>query len=115
MYTIKHAAEVTGLSVATLRAWERRYGVVTPHRTEAGYRLYDDEAVHALSVMASLVVEGWSPRQAADGDDAGRRWRRSGRDEARCCARVRATDSGSSRLGTEELVDAAAAARRGRA
>ncbi len=78
MYTIKHASEVTGVSVATLRAWERRYGIVTPHRTEAGYRLYDGEAVHALSVMNALVVEGWAPRQAAaetlrrieSGDDA---------------------------------------------
>ena len=78
MYTIKHASELTGVSVATLRAWERRYGIVTPHRTEAGYRLYDDEAVRALSVMNALVVEGWAPRQAAaetlrrieSGDDA---------------------------------------------
>ena len=78
MYTIKHAAELTGVSVATLRAWERRYGIVTPHRTEAGYRLYDAEAVRALSVMNALVVEGWAPRQAAaetlrrieSGDDA---------------------------------------------
>ncbi len=29
MYTIKRAAEVTGISVATLRAWESRYGVVS--------------------------------------------------------------------------------------
>jgi MerR family transcriptional regulator, light-induced transcriptional regulator len=65
VYTIKHASEVTGVSVATLRAWERRYGIVTPHRTEAGYRLYDADAVHALSVMTALVVEGWAPRQAA--------------------------------------------------
>ena len=66
------------MSVATLRAWERRYGIVTPHRTEAGYRLYDGAAVHALSVMNALVVEGWAPREAAaetlrridSGDDA---------------------------------------------
>ncbi len=78
MYTIKHASEVTGVSVATLRAWERRYGIVTPRRTEAGYRLYDAEAVHALRVMTRLVMEGWAPRQAAaetlrrieSGDDA---------------------------------------------
>ncbi len=65
MYTIKRAADLVGVTVSTLRAWERRYGVVTPHRTEAGYRLYDDEAVHVLTVMCSLVLEGWSPRQAA--------------------------------------------------
>ena len=65
MYTIKRAAELTGLSVTTLRAWERRYGIVSPQRTESGYRLYDAEAVHTLSLMNSLVLQGWSPRQAA--------------------------------------------------
>ncbi|WP_325005056.1 MerR family transcriptional regulator [Intrasporangium sp.] len=66
MYTIKRAAELTGLSVATLRAWERRYGIVAPRRTDAGYRLYDAAAVQALSVMNSLVLAGWSARQAAE-------------------------------------------------
>jgi MerR family transcriptional regulator, light-induced transcriptional regulator len=66
VYTIKHAAEVTGLPPATLRAWERRYAVVSPHRTDAGYRLYDERAMGALTLMAALVADGWSPRQAAD-------------------------------------------------
>ncbi len=66
MYTIKHAAEVTGLSPATLRAWERRYGVVAPHRTDSGYRLYDEDAVRALMVMGDLVSHGWSAREAAE-------------------------------------------------
>lgn len=66
MHTIKRAAAVVGIAPATLRAWERRYGVVTPHRTESGYRLYDDAALSALSTMNSLVQQGWSPRQAAD-------------------------------------------------
>jgi len=66
MYTIKRAAEQVGVSVATLRAWERRYGVGAPRRTESGYRLYDDEAVSALSLMHQLVIEGWSVRSAAE-------------------------------------------------
>jgi DNA-binding transcriptional MerR regulator/methylmalonyl-CoA mutase cobalamin-binding subunit len=66
MYTIKHAAELTGLPEATLRAWERRYGVVVPLRTEGGYRLYDDDALAALRAMRDLVADGWSARQAAD-------------------------------------------------
>lgn len=66
MYTIKHAAELTGVPVATLRAWERRYGVVTPQRTGGGYRLYDDDAVDRLRAMRDLVGAGWAPRQAAD-------------------------------------------------
>ncbi len=67
MYTIKHAAELTGLSATTMRAWERRYGIVSPDRTESGgYRLYGADDVRALTVMASLVHQGWAPRQAAD-------------------------------------------------
>lgn len=66
MYTIKEAAQRTGVSVALLRAWERRYGIVTPTRTEAGYRLYDDTAISRLRAMRSLVNAGWSPRQAAE-------------------------------------------------
>ena len=45
MYTIKRAAELTGISVATLRAWERRYGVVHPQRSDGGYRLYGPDDV----------------------------------------------------------------------
>lgn len=66
MFTIKAAAELTSVPVATLRAWERRYGIATPRRTEAGYRLYDDRAIGEVRLMASLVASGWAPRQAAD-------------------------------------------------
>ena len=55
MYTIKRAAELTGIGLASLRAWERRYGVVPPSRTESRYRLYSDNDVRALSIMAALV------------------------------------------------------------
>ena len=66
MYTIKQAAARTNLAVATLRAWERRYGVVQPTRTAAGYRLYDDASLARLAAMRQLVVaEGWRPSQAA--------------------------------------------------
>ncbi len=67
MYTIKQAAARTGLSIPTIRAWERRYGVVSPVRTTAGYRLYDEGAVERLAAMRVLVeIEGWRPSQAAE-------------------------------------------------
>jgi MerR family transcriptional regulator, light-induced transcriptional regulator len=67
MYTIKQAAVRTGLSVPTIRAWERRYGVVRPRRTAAGYRLYDDDAIARLAAMRRLVDgDGWRPSQAAE-------------------------------------------------
>lgn len=65
MYTIKEASRRTGVPIASLRAWERRYGVVEPQRGESGYRLYDDDALTALSAMRALVEEGWSPQVAA--------------------------------------------------
>ncbi|MEW1951862.1 MerR family transcriptional regulator [Terrabacter sp. NPDC080008] len=87
MYTIKRAAELTGISVATLRAWERRYGVVSPQRSDGGYRLYGPEDVRALAIMNSLVNEGWSAREAAaetlrrlSGRDSGGRESSTGRD-----------------------------------
>ena len=66
MFTIKQAAARTGLSVPIIRVWERRYGVVQPSRTAAGYRLYDDESIARLVAMRRLVAEeGWKPSQAA--------------------------------------------------
>src|SRR3954454_9700247 len=104
MYTIKHAAELTGLSATTMRAWERRYGIVRPGRTETGgYRLYDAEDVRALTVMASLVHQGWAPRQAAD---EARRVIEAGETPA---AEVPDPARSGAPAGTEDLVEAAAA------
>ena len=66
MYTIGQAATRSGINVTLLRAWERRYGIVSPVRTEGGYRLYDDGAIERLRAMRRLVDEGLAPRQAAD-------------------------------------------------
>ena len=67
MYTIKQAAQRTGIAIPTIRMWERRYGVVAPTRTPGGYRLYDDESIARLSGMRHLVErDGWRPSQAAD-------------------------------------------------
>lgn len=66
MYTIKAASELTGLPAATLRAWERRYGIARPERTDSGYRLYDEQALSEIRAMQALLNEGWAPRQAAD-------------------------------------------------
>jgi methanogenic corrinoid protein MtbC1 len=66
MYTVKHAAVLTGIPAETLRMWERRYGVVAPARSEGGYRLYDDAAIARLTAMHALVEAGWAPRLAAE-------------------------------------------------
>jgi len=48
-----------------LRAWERRYGIVSPDRTASGYRQFDDAAVDRIRTMRRLVDDGWSPSAAA--------------------------------------------------
>ncbi|HZJ07593.1 MAG TPA: MerR family transcriptional regulator [Nocardioidaceae bacterium] len=65
MYTIKQAAQLTGVPETSLRAWERRYAVVAPRRTDAGYRVYDDDAVALVATMRCLVDAGWAPAEAA--------------------------------------------------
>jgi MerR family transcriptional regulator, light-induced transcriptional regulator len=56
-YPIRVVARMTGLSLDTLRAWERRYQVVMPSRGDRG-RLYDDGDVERLKLLARLVDEG---------------------------------------------------------
>jgi methanogenic corrinoid protein MtbC1 len=98
MYTIKQAAARSGVNVALLRAWERRYHVVEPTRTDAGYRLYDDDAIARLRAMRSLVEAGWSPRQAAA------RLEEASADELRALSTVDTTTA--NRASPENLVDA---------
>lgn len=54
-----------GVSPGTLRAWERRYDLLKPHRTESGYRLYtaDDEAT--IRKLTRLRDEGVATSEAA--------------------------------------------------
>lgn len=74
MHTVKRAAELTGITPDTLRMWERRYAVVTPTRSEGGYRLYDEDDLRRLAAMRALVDSGWTAREAAQRvlDDAAR-------------------------------------------
>ena len=45
VYTIKTVVQETGIAPATLRAWERRYGVLSPGRSDGGYRLYSERDI----------------------------------------------------------------------
>jgi DNA-binding transcriptional MerR regulator len=56
-YPIRAVSRLTGLSVDTLRAWERRHAVVTPIRDERG-RLYSEADVERLSLLHQLVERG---------------------------------------------------------
>jgi len=58
MYSIKAVSQATGLTVETLRAWERRYGVVTPARDAAGRRVYRPEDVLRLRRLREATERG---------------------------------------------------------
>lgn len=57
-YSIKAAAEESGLSVHTIRAWERRYGVLSPTRTGTNRRVYSTEEVGRLVLLRRAVESG---------------------------------------------------------
>jgi DNA-binding transcriptional MerR regulator len=81
-YPIRAVARLTGLSVDTLRAWERRYQTVVPTRGERG-RAYTDRHVDRLKLLAGLVAEGHAIGSIAGlSDTALRRLRRSSEDSA---------------------------------
>jgi DNA-binding transcriptional MerR regulator len=52
------AARLAGLPVATLRVWERRYGVVEAPKTEHGQRLYSNHDVIRLRLIRQLTHAG---------------------------------------------------------
>jgi DNA-binding transcriptional MerR regulator len=55
----------TGVSVDLLRAWEKRYGVLSPGRSEGGFRLYSDDDVERVRAMRTHLSEGLAAAQAA--------------------------------------------------
>ncbi len=64
LLNIKAVSQATGIEAVTLRAWERRYGVPFPQRSEQGYRLYSDRDVAILRWLKARVEEGVTIGQA---------------------------------------------------
>jgi DNA-binding transcriptional MerR regulator len=63
-YPIRAVSKLTGISIDTLRAWERRYGAVTPTRDERG-RMYTGADVERLRLLNGAVEQGHSIGQLA--------------------------------------------------
>lgn len=51
-------SELTGLSPAVLRAWERRHGLLQPATTDGGHRLYTEEDLHVMRRVSALLEQG---------------------------------------------------------
>lgn len=64
VYTIKTVVHETGIAPATLRAWERRYGCLSPGRSEGGYRLYSERDIAILRWLKRQIDAGVSISRA---------------------------------------------------
>jgi len=70
-YPISTVAELTGINPITLRAWERRYGLIQPQRTDKGHRLYSAADIERIREVLRLVEEGVSIGQVRSALQAG--------------------------------------------
>ena len=57
-FPIRTVSALTGVSTVTLRAWERRYGLLCPLRTPSGHRLYTHAHVEEVRRVLALVERG---------------------------------------------------------
>ncbi len=64
MYNLKAVVQETGLKPDTLRAWERRYGLPEPQRTDSGHRLYSQNDMTMLKWLSARQAEGMSISRA---------------------------------------------------
>ena len=55
---IREVVRLTGVNPVTLRAWERRYGLIQPVRTEGGHRLYSLDDVTTIRDIMSWTERG---------------------------------------------------------
>lgn len=57
---IRIVSQRTGVNPVTLRAWERRYGLVRPHRTPKGHRLYSEDEIGRIATIVGWLDRGVS-------------------------------------------------------
>jgi len=55
---IREVARRTGVRAVTLRAWERRYGLLSPARTSKGHRLYSEIEVRRIEKVLTYLARG---------------------------------------------------------
>jgi DNA-binding transcriptional MerR regulator len=65
-YNLKAVVKETGIKPDTLRAWERRYGLPQPGRTEGGHRIFTQRDIETLKWLSARQDEGLSISRAVD-------------------------------------------------
>ncbi len=63
---IREVTRSTGVNPVTLRAWERRYGLVVPYRTPKGHRLYSPEHVARIQAILTWLGRGVAVSQVKE-------------------------------------------------
>jgi DNA-binding transcriptional MerR regulator len=58
LFPIREVSRLTGVNPVTLRAWERRYGLIVPTRTESGHRLYSAADIETVRSIRSWIDRG---------------------------------------------------------
>lgn len=66
VYNIKAISHLVGLLPVTLRAWERRYGLLNPTRGDQGYRLYSERDLKVLRWIKTQIDTGMSISRAVE-------------------------------------------------
>lgn len=59
LFPIREVARLTGVNPVTLRAWERRYGLIQPLRTESGHRLYSSTDIDTVHRILDWIERAW--------------------------------------------------------
>lgn len=58
LYSIGEVARICGINPVTLRAWQRRYGLLKPQRTEGGHRLFDENDLETIRTIVGWINRG---------------------------------------------------------
>lgn len=58
IFSISAVSNMTGVNSVTLRAWERRYGLIQPNRKDSGHRLYSKKDIENIKNILSLLDQG---------------------------------------------------------
>lgn len=59
-YSIGEVAERCGINPVTLRAWQRRYGLLKPQRSEGGHRQFDETDIQRIEAIKHWIESGVS-------------------------------------------------------
>ena len=65
LFRIGELSRRTGVSIDVIRAWERRYGLLNPTRSDSNFRMYSQDDVARLRLMLHFMQKQVPPSRAA--------------------------------------------------